>query len=82
MESISRNQSINRWEIANGNASHVSVISCRNTFFEKVLFSKQNYVDVDIDTFALRGKVEIRSYVLATKDVKVESEKINDEYNI
>ena len=51
-----------------------------HTFFEKVSSSDQSYLSVDIDTHKLRGKVEIRSYVLTTRDFKLTSKKINDEF--
>jgi hypothetical protein len=71
-------------EILNGieenGLSYVSIIRCRDTFFEQALLSKDKTVKVDINTSQLRGEVEISSYVFANREICITTNKLNPEY--
>lgn len=56
-------------EIVNGNAEYVSMISCRDTYFQSVLSSKDKKVKADFDIGALRGEVNVNTYVVVKKDI-------------
>ena len=68
-------------EIKNGSAQYVSIISCRDTYFRKVLASKDSMVKVDFDVSALRGEVKVEPYIFARKDIiGFFSDEINSEF--
>jgi membrane-bound lytic murein transglycosylase MltF len=51
-------------QIEAGNASYVAVVSCRDTYFRKVLPSQDRTVDISFDPGILRGEVAVDSYVV------------------
>jgi hypothetical protein len=46
-------------EIARGSASFAIVVSCRETYYRKVLFGQQNSIQHRFDGGSLRGEVQI-----------------------
>lgn len=70
-------------EIEKENAEFVLVISCRDTYFQKVVSSKVRSFSQEFETGELRGEVRIDSYVVAVKEInKFASADINDEFGI
>lgn len=68
-------------EIEAGNATYLSVVSCRDTFFHQVYRSnkdKDNDIFIDIDQ--LKGTVRVESFVYVLEDTSVESININKEF--
>lgn len=56
-------------EIDNGNAEYVAVISCRDTYFQKVLTSNARKIEAEFDIGDLRGEVRVNTYVVVIKDI-------------
>jgi len=68
-------------EIETGNASFVSLIACRETYFRYVLKSSKPVIKKSIDKTFLRGEVQVLCYVIAKKSiVSFESKDINKEF--
>lgn len=68
-------------EIEHENALYVSVLSCRNTYFQKVLYSKTNKIVTYFDLDEMRGEVRVDSYVMACHEIpSFESPDINPEF--
>src|ERR1700749_2804276 len=51
-------------EIAKGNATYVTVISCRDTYFQYVVRSATATAEVKLSSGDVRGEVRFDSYVL------------------
>jgi|LWDU01.1.fsa_nt_gi hypothetical protein len=60
--------------------SYVSIIRCRDTFFEQVLFNNENHSEIEIGINELKGTVEISSYVFVNENVKIVTSNLNPEY--
>jgi len=68
-------------EIKSGNATYLTVISCRDTFYHKVFTSDKSDKNlISISHELLSGKVMIESFVYVTKDTSIASSSINKEY--
>lgn len=68
-------------EIKSGNATYMTVLSCRDTFFHKVFtFDKPNKNFIGVSHELLSGKVLVESFVYITKDTSISSSSINEEY--
>jgi hypothetical protein len=67
-------------QINKKNVSYVSIIRCRDTFFEQVLSNNDSNIETEISINELRGTVEILSYVFVNKDVRITTDSFNPEY--
>ena len=68
-------------QVEAGNACFVSVISCRETYFRKVIKSALSEISLSLDPDVLRGEVLVDSYIVAIKDiVGFKSPDINSEF--
>lgn len=56
-------------EIENGNAEYVSVVSCRDTYYRRVLASQKQVLESEFDTGLLRGEVRVDPYVMVKKAI-------------
>ncbi len=54
-------------EISKGNAEYVCMISCRDTYFQKVISTPEKKVEENFDIGAMRGEVRINPYVVVKK---------------
>jgi len=69
-------------EIARGNASISTIISCRETYFRDAIISKKFDIERSFDSGTFRGEVEISPYVVATRPIKkFRCSDINGEFN-
>lgn len=57
-------------EINKGNAEFIATISCRDTYFQTVLSSKNKKVDAEFNTGELRGEVRVSPYVVVRKEIE------------
>jgi hypothetical protein len=68
-------------QIALGAARYISILSCRETYFRKVLSTSGDTIEEHLKADALRGEVMIESYIVATKELKnYSSPDINPEF--
>lgn len=68
-------------EIENGNAEYVSVIACRDTYYQHVLSSSQKNATAEFDIGELRGEVRVNPYIVVKKDIAAfASPDINKEF--
>lgn len=68
-------------EIEKNNAEYVSMISCRDTYFQSVISSKNRKIEVEFDIGALRGEVSVNTYIVVIKDIpSFTSPDINPEF--
>lgn len=68
-------------EIENGNAEYVALISCRDTYYQYVLTSKNRLAMAEFDNGELRGEVKVRPYVAVTNKINsFKSQDINCEF--
>lgn len=56
-------------EIANGNAEYVCMISCRDTYFQQIVSSRDKNAEANFDIGAFRGEVKVNPYVVVKKDI-------------
>lgn len=56
-------------EILNGNAEYVCMISCRDTYFQRVISSPERKIEANFDIGDLRGEVKVNPYVVVKKDI-------------
>lgn len=56
-------------EIAKGNAEYVSMVSCRDTYFQQVLSTAENKLNAVFEIGSLRGEVRVDTYVVVKKDM-------------
>lgn len=57
-------------QINKGNAEYVSIVSCRDTYFRKVLSSTDQKQEADINIGALRGEVRVDPYIVVRRKIK------------
>ncbi len=70
-------------QVEQGNAEYVSVISCRDTYFRKILRTSDWKVETQFDTGELRGEVRVDPYVFVKSPISgYSSPDINKEYGI
>lgn len=68
-------------QIETGNASYVAVVSCRDTYYRKVVASQEPKLDISFDPGILRGEVAVDSYVVVIREIKdFTSPDINPEF--
>lgn len=68
-------------EIEKGFAKFVSIVSCRDTYFRKVIQTDKQAFSVKLDADSLRGEVLVDSYIVAVKDINgFRSQDINPEF--
>jgi hypothetical protein len=68
-------------EIEKGNAEYVAVISCRDTYFQSVISSKDKTIEKEFGIGELRGEVSVNTYVMAIKDItNFQCPDINEEF--
>lgn len=68
-------------EISKGRAAYVSIVSCRDTYFQRVLCSQQQVIQAEFSIGDFRGEVRVDSYVVVrNKLVKFSSPDINTEF--
>lgn len=68
-------------EIEKGYAKFVSIVSCRDTYFRKVIKTDEKNISIKLDADALRGEVLVDSYIVAVKDISgFQSQDINPEF--
>jgi len=68
-------------EIEEGNATYLTVVSCRDTFFHQVYKSdkdKENLIEIEIEK--LKGTVKVESFVYILENTSIESININKEF--
>ena len=58
-----------REEISKGNAEYICIISCRDTYVQKMISSTQMNVETEFDIGSLRGEVRVDPYVVVTKEI-------------
>lgn len=51
------------------NAMYVSVISCRQTYFRKVIRTSERAITLTLDPDSVRGEVDVDSYIVAVKEI-------------
>lgn len=63
------------------NARYVSIVSCRGTYFRRVLSSPQKTASLTVDVGDLRGEVRVDSYIVAVQRInEFSSPDINPEF--
>lgn len=68
-------------EIGKGNAEFISVISCRDTYFQSTLTSTEKLVESEFNIGELKGEVIVNPYVVVKKDIhNYKSPDINMEF--
>lgn len=68
-------------EIQKGNAEYVCMISCRDTYFQRVVSTPDRTIEVEFDVGVLRGEVRVDPYVIVKKDItNFSSPEINSEF--
>ena len=68
-------------EIAKGNAEYVCMISCRDTYFQKIISSSEKEIEINFEIGALRGEVRVNPYVVVKKYISTYiSNDINPEF--
>ena len=56
-------------QVALGKAKYVSVVSCRETYFRKVIGTVDKSITVSLDPDSLRGEVDVDSYIVAVEEI-------------
>lgn len=56
-------------QVTLGKAKYVSVISCRETYFRKVISCVERAVTISLDPDSLRGEVDVDSYIVAVCEI-------------
>lgn len=56
-------------EIDKGNAAFVCIVSCRDTYFRKVLRTGNGKIEHQFDPGSMRGEVRVDPYIVALKDI-------------
>lgn len=56
-------------EIDKGNAAFVCIVSCRDTYFRKVLRTDNGKIEHQFDPGSMRGEVRVDPYIVALKDI-------------
>lgn len=56
-------------EIAKGNAEYVCMISCRDTYFQKVISTPEKNIEENFDIGAMRGEVRVNPYVVVKRNI-------------
>jgi len=56
-------------EIQKGNAEYVCMISCRDTYYQRVISTAERSIEVEFDVGVLRGEVRIDPFVIVKKDI-------------
>lgn len=68
-------------EIEKGNAEFIATVSCRDTYFQRVLTSKNRLVEAEFENGELRGEVRVNPYVVVRKSIEnFHSPDINPEF--
>lgn len=68
-------------QVTLGKAKYVSVISCRETYFRKVISSGDQAITISLDPDSLRGEVDVDSYIVAVSEISgFASPDINKEF--
>lgn len=68
-------------EVDKDNARFVSIVSCRDTYFRKVIQTKDKDFSIQLDADSVRGEVLVDSYIVAIKDINgFKSKDINTEF--
>ena len=63
-------------------AAYALLVTCNSTYFRKLFIAEKNEIHETLDNGRLHGKVELRPYVVITKDVLgFHSSNINPEYS-
>lgn len=57
-------------QIEAGTASYVCVISCRDTYIQRVIETKESAVSLEFEIGKLRGEVKVDPYVVVKKDIE------------
>ena len=67
-------------EVAKGRAEYISTISCRDTYFQKVVSSSSKSASAEFEDGELRGEVRVNPYIVVKKAIpKFSSPDINSE---
>lgn len=56
-------------EISKGNAEYVCMISCRDTYFQRVISTPEKKIEANFDIGAMRGEVRVNPYVVVKKAI-------------
>lgn len=56
-------------EIAKGNAEFVSIISCRDTYFQSVVSSVDRKIEAVFEIGSLRGEIRVNTYVVVKQEI-------------
>ena len=56
-------------EITNGNAEYVCMISCRDTYFQKIISTPEKKIEENFDIGAMRGEVRVNPYVVVRRNI-------------
>jgi hypothetical protein len=56
-------------QVSLGNAKYVTVISCRETYFRKVISTSERSITLPLDPDVLRGEVDVDSYIVAVQEI-------------
>lgn len=68
-------------EIDKGNAEYVCMISCRDTYFQRIITTPEKKIETNFEIGALRGEVRVNPYVVVKKDITAyTSTDINSEF--
>ena len=52
-----------------GVAEYICIVSCRDTYYQKIIKSNNATIDAEFDIGVLRGEVRVDPYVVATKNI-------------
>jgi hypothetical protein len=69
-------------EIFARNASYVSVVECKGTFYTKYVKTHEKSKTIEIDSGDLRGNVAVQSFVITENEFAIQSQNLNDEYRL
>lgn len=68
-------------EIERDNAQYIAMISCRDTYFQSVLNSKNRKITAEFDIGEFRGEVKVNPYIVVTREItNFSSSDINSEF--
>lgn len=68
-------------EISAGNAEYVSIVSCRETYYRKVLTSKEGNIHAEFPSGSFRGEVRVDPYIVVKRSISsFASKDINKEF--
>jgi hypothetical protein len=69
--------------IRSGKAEYIVIISCRDTYFQSVLKSKENIINSTFEKGSLKGEVTVNPYIVVTKQINsFVSQDINPEFGL